>query len=164
MGFTFWNEWQKIWTFFMMYLCIPFLTAFQILLSTFHIYNVYLQSTLITFQCIEYSVVSGVWMGNEYERQGRRSWNWSLEFTVRLLLKERFTQKWQTSWKCTHSQALPDVDEFVSSLKHIRKNAALHHLLTNGSSAVNGCRQNESPNSWLKHHNNPQVIYTTPVH
>ncbi len=20
---------------------------------------------------------------------------------------------------------------------------------------VNGCRQNESPNSWLKHHNNP---------
>ncbi len=25
---------------------------------------------------------------------------------------------------------------------------ALHHLLTNGSTAVNGCRQNESPNSW----------------
>ncbi len=25
---------------------------------------------------------------------------------------------------------------------------ALHHLLTNGSSAVNGCRQNENPNTW----------------
>ncbi len=29
---------------------------------------------------------------------------------------------------------------------------------------MNGCRQNESPNSWLKHHNNPQVIHTTPVY
>ncbi len=27
-----------------------------------------------------------------------------------------------------------------------------------------GCRQNESPNSWYKHHNNPQVIHMTPVH
>uniref|UniRef100_A0A8C1YE13 LSM7 homolog, U6 small nuclear RNA and mRNA degradation associated n=1 Tax=Cyprinus carpio TaxID=7962 RepID=A0A8C1YE13_CYPCA len=27
------------------------------------------------------------------------------------------------------------------------RNVALHHLLTSGSSAVNGCRQNESPNS-----------------
>ncbi len=25
---------------------------------------------------------------------------------------------------------------------------SLHHLLTSGLSAVNGCRQNESPNSW----------------
>ncbi len=41
---------------------------------------------------------------------------------------------------------------------------ALHHLLTNGSSAVNGCRQNECPKQLLKHHNNPQVIHTTPVH
>ncbi len=32
-----------------------------------------------------------------------------------------------------------------------------------GSSAVNGCRQNESPNSWWKHHNNPQAIHSTPV-
>ncbi len=31
-------------------------------------------------------------------------------------------------------------------------------------SAVNGCRQNESPNIWYKHHNNSQVIHTTPVH
>ncbi len=27
-------------------------------------------------------------------------------------------------------------------------NVAFHHLLSNGCSAVNGCRQNESPNSW----------------
>ncbi len=37
----------------------------------------------------------------------------------------------------------------------IGENLALHHLLTIGSSAVNGCRQNESPNSWYNHHNNP---------
>ncbi len=42
----------------------------------------------------------------------------------------------------SHLQAIQDVDEFVF---FIRK--ALHHLLTNGSSAVNGCCQNESPNS-----------------
>ncbi len=40
-----------------------------------------------------------------------------------------------------------DIDEFVSSSEQICINVALHHLLTNGSSAVNGCRQNESPNS-----------------
>uniref|UniRef100_A0A8C2G1W1 SH3-domain GRB2-like 1a n=1 Tax=Cyprinus carpio TaxID=7962 RepID=A0A8C2G1W1_CYPCA len=36
---------------------------------------------------------------------------------------------------------------FVSSSEQIWKNFALHNLLPNGSSAVNGCRQNESPNS-----------------
>ncbi len=36
-------------------------------------------------------------------------------------------------------------------------NLALHHLLTNRYSAVNGCRQNESSNSWQKHHKNPHV-------
>ncbi len=35
----------------------------------------------------------------------------------------------------------------VSSSEKIWRNVALHHLLSNGSSAVNGCRQNESPNS-----------------
>ncbi len=35
------------------------------------------------------------------------------------------------------------------------REAALHHLLTNGSSAVNGCHQNESPNRWQKYSNNP---------
>ncbi len=48
----------------------------------------------------------------------------------------------------THFQAIQDVDEFVSSSEQIWRNLALHHLLTNGSSAVNGCRQNESPNNW----------------
>ncbi len=33
----------------------------------------------------------------------------------------------------------------------------INRWLTNVSSAVNGCRQNESPNSWQKHHNNLQV-------
>ncbi len=61
--------------------------------------------------------------------------------------------------KFPHPQAVQDADEFVSSSEQIWRNVALHHLLTNGSSAVNGCRQNESPNSWLKHRNNPQVIH-----
>ncbi len=48
-------------------------------------------------------------------------------------------------WKFSHSpQAIQDVDEFVSSSEQIWRNLAVHHLLTNGSSAVNGCRQNES--------------------
>ncbi len=46
-------------------------------------------------------------------------------------------------------------------LHQIWRNVSFHHCLRNGSSAVNGCCQNES---WLKHHNNPQVIHTTPVH
>ncbi len=36
------------------------------------------------------------------------------------------------------------VDEFVSSSEQIWRNSALHHWSTNGYSAVNGCRQNES--------------------
>ncbi len=39
---------------------------------------------------------------------------------------------------------------------------ALNHFLINVSSAVHGCRQKDSPNSWLKYHNNLQVIQTTP--
>ncbi len=48
----------------------------------------------------------------------------------------------------THPHAIQDVDEFVTSSEQIWRNLALYHLLTNGSSVVNGCRQNESPNSW----------------
>ncbi len=44
--------------------------------------------------------------------------------------------------------AIQDIDEFASSSEQIWWNLALHHLLTNGSSALNGCRQNEGPNSW----------------
>ncbi len=38
-----------------------------------------------------------------------------------------FTLKEQ--YKCTHSQAVQDVGEFVSSLEQIWINLALHHLL-----------------------------------
>ncbi len=43
---------------------------------------------------------------------------------------------------------IQDADEFVSSSEQVWKKIALHHLLINGSSAMNGCRQIESPNSW----------------
>ncbi len=49
-------------------------------------------------------------------------------------------------WKCTHPQDVQNV---------------LHHSLTNESSAMNGCHQNES--EWLKKHNNPYEIHTNPV-
>ncbi len=35
--------------------------------------------------------------------------------------------------KCSHPLAIQDVDEFVSSPEQIRRNLALHHLLTNQS-------------------------------
>ncbi len=54
----------------------------------------------------------------------------------------------KNSLKCTNSQAIQGVDESVFSSEKIWKNVALHDFLTNGSYAVNGCRQNESPNSW----------------
>ncbi len=41
------------------------------------------------------------------------------------------------------------------------ENVALHHLLINGSSAVNGCRQNESPYTADK---NITINHITPVH
>ncbi len=49
--------------------------------------------------------------------------------------------------KCTHRQAILDDQDFVSSTEQIWRNLAFHHFLTTGSSAVNGCRQNESPDS-----------------
>ncbi len=57
-------------------------------------------------------------------------------------------------------QAIQDVEELVS-LEQIWRNFALYHLLPNGSPALNGCRQNESPNSRYKYHNNPQEVQTT---
>ncbi len=51
-------------------------------------------------------------------------------------------------WKYT--LRIQDTDYFVSSSEQILRNVTLHHLLNNGSSAANGCRQNESPNSWEK--------------
>ncbi len=46
------------------------------------------------------------------------------------------------------NQAIQGLDELVSSSEQIWRNSALHHLLTNGSPVANGCRQNESANSW----------------
>ncbi len=56
--------------------------------------------------------------------------------------------KMKICWNFTHPPVIQDIDEFVSSSEQIWRNVAFYHLLTNGSSAVNGCRQNESPNSW----------------
>ncbi len=56
---------------------------------------------------------------------------------------------------------IQDVDEFVSSSKQISRNLALHHLLTNGSSAVNGCRQKRVQTS---DENNTIIHNMTPVH
>ncbi len=63
-------------------------------------------------------------------------------------IKEIVHPKMKISNKSTHTQAIQDDDEFVSSLEHIWRNVSLHHSFTSGSSAVNGCRENESPNSW----------------
>ncbi len=60
-------------------------------------------------------------------------------------LKGQFTQKWKFA---RIYSPITDVKKTVSSSEQIWINVALHHLLTNGSSAVDGCRQNESPNSW----------------
>ncbi len=49
---------------------------------------------------------------------------------------------------------MQDVDEFVSLSEQIWRNLALHHLLTIGSFAVNGCRQIESQ-QLIEYHNNP---------
>ncbi len=57
--------------------------------------------------------------------------------------KEQFTQKCKRS----HPQDTLDIDEFVTSWEEFWRNVESHHLLTNGSSAVNECHQNESPNS-----------------
>ncbi len=46
--------------------------------------------------------------------------------------------------KCVHSQVIRDVDESVSSSDLEKCSIA---SLSNGCSAVNGCRQNESPNT-----------------
>ncbi len=40
------------------------------------------------------------------------------------------------------------VDEVVSSSEQIWRNVPLYHLLPMDPECVNGCRQNESPNSW----------------
>ncbi len=55
-------------------------------------------------------------------------------------------------WKFAHPQAIWDVDKFACSSEQIWRNLA-HRLPAgwpaSGSSAVNGCRQNECPNNVL---------------
>ncbi len=57
---------------------------------------------------------------------------------------------------------------FLSSHIFLFFFSLLHHLLTNGSSAVNGCRQNESSTAKQKQHNNPhassQLTFLTSNH
>ncbi len=53
-------------------------------------------------------------------------------------------------WKCTHPQDIQNVDEFISLSVQIWRYLALNHLFTNGSSAVNGCRQNEKAILWIE--------------
>lgn len=64
--------------------------------------------------------------------------------------------KMKISWKCIHPQAIQDPQIWI--------NLALHHFITNRSSVVHGCRQNESPDSLYKHNSNPHVIHLSPVH
>ncbi len=65
--------------------------------------------------------------------------------------RKKWSQVWNNTWVNKLWQNVPFwvnscVNEFVSSSKQIWRNLALHHLLTNGFSAVNGCLQNGSPN------------------
>ncbi len=66
-----------------------------------------------------------------------------------MVFKEIIYPKMEICLKFTQPQDIKDVGEFVSSSEQIWINLALHHLTNNGSSAVNGCHQNESIN-----HNN----------
>ncbi len=69
--------------------------------------------------------------------------------------KGLFTQKWEFAEFA--EKVIQDVHEFVSSLEQIWRNAALRHLLTNGSS-IRMRVQTADKNS------NPQVIHMTAVH
>ncbi len=62
-------------------------------------------------------------------------------------LKEKFTPKFLFTEKLVTIRPSQKWVCFFTKKKNWR-NLALHQLLINGSSAVNGCRQNESPNNW----------------
>ncbi len=63
-----------------------------------------------------------------------------------LLVKGIVHLKIQIWWKYTLSQAILDVDEFVFSSEQDEK-FSIKSLAQYGSPEVNGCHQNESPNS-----------------
>ncbi len=73
---------------------------------------------------------------------------------VKLPIKEIIHPKRNICGKFTFPQAI--LDEYVSSHEQIWRNWTWHHFLSNGYTAVNGCRQNESSNSWhyVKHNKN----------
>ncbi len=77
----------------------------------------------------------------------KRSCIWSQDKFQSAKLKGIIHPKMKICWKCTQPQAIQNVDDFVFSSEQIWRNLTLHHFITNGSS-VNGCRQNESPNSF----------------
>jgi len=91
----------------------------------------------------------------------QKGWNASMHTTGSL-------QKWEMKFKC-------NLQKMSSTLSHSRCKSLFLHLTRfgeilhyincspNGSSAVNGCRRNESK-LIKKSHNNPQVILFTPVH
>ncbi len=60
--------------------------------------------------------------------------------TYHSFTRERTKFKGIVHLKMTSLGAIQDVDEFVSSSKQFWRNLALHQLLTNKYSAVNGCR------------------------
>ncbi len=57
-------------------------------------------------------------------------------------LEERVNPKLKIGWQFTHPHVILDVESFYFFHQNIF--ISLYHLLTNGSSAVNECRQNES--------------------
>ncbi len=67
---------------------------------------------------------------------------------IQTQIKETVHPELEICWKSTHAQAIKDVSIYLSIYlsEQIWKNLASHYLLINGSFAVNGCRQNESPN------------------
>ncbi len=100
---------------------------------------------------VKYGKIFESWILN-FQKKNININNINCMIIEKRIVAEIFTSKLcQSSSQviCHHPQAIQNV--FVSSSEQIWRNSALYHLLTNGSSAVNGCRQN--PNSWLKHHN-----------
>ncbi len=94
-----------------------------------------------------HTYLSGVWVHVSFLSALRLSQYWFLSATEKLVLYPDVSFKGivrPNLLKMYSSSSIQHVDELVQILL----NLALHHLLTDGSSAVNGCRQNKNPNSW----------------
>ncbi len=80
--------------------------------------------------------------------------------------RPQYGQQWGCSTQCSWNHGgiwISKVKKLLRFIQHCHKNSPLHHRLTNGSSAVNGCRQNESPNNCENHHNNPLLGFSPSV-